>query len=504
MNNRTLIILLFPIALFAAMWITSSLLTTQDYYRTIIIVSAVFMTLPLIIARHLAYDFKFLMLLCLGYAIAGKGFAYITPIEPIYIGEITLVLCMAGLLIRLSKGMKLFPSGLHITIFLFMAMTGISLLLRDYSEYKMLALRDASTAYYGLFFFAAFAMLESEVHQKAIRKVGYVMLVCWVVFACVNFGFQAAGLAGGLREALYKIHPIVAYFFVPHPDILFPLAATLAIICISKILRGKKLFYIIPLAVALLVLFQGKAAGLFAFTLTSCALVVFARRTEIGVFGVFSGLSAGLLLAVFYAAEFEVVIDYLDNVDAINTAQQGFSESGERNTSDWRLNWWGSIWKDTMEINPFFGTGMGSDIASSFRMSFYSYERAVQGLQQGGARYPHNILFSVIGRLGLVGLLVFCIYLLVVVKYLIDFCRIFLRRKDYLIGDLLFFALFCTGLANAFVQSTYEAPYAAIIHWVALAYIACRVYLYKRGMIQEDFRQPETVIDVSQEHRNVD
>lgn len=134
-----------------------------------------------------------------------------------------------------------------------------------------------------------------------------------------------------------------------------------------------------------------------------------------------------------------------------------------------------------MDDNPVFGAGLGSDISSSFLTGFYSADRATQGLEEGGARYPHNVLFTVIGRLGLVGLFVFGAYLLIVAKTLVDFCRVFLRRDDYLIGDLLFFALFCSGLANAFVQSTYEAPYAAIIHWVALAYIARRLYDHKHG-----------------------
>lgn len=485
MNNRIIIILMFPLALFGAMWATSSLLTTHDHYRTIILVSAVFVTLPLVIARHLAYDFKFLMLLCLGYAIAGKGFAYLTPMEPIYIGEITLVLCLMGWLLRQIKHPNLFPTGVHAAVFLFMVVTGISLLARDFTEYRLLALRDSSVAYYGLFFFAAFFMLSNKKHHAALRKTGYTMLICWVFFACINYGFQWGGFPGGLHGFLFSIHPVVTSFFAPHVDILFPLAATLAIVCISKLLREKKLFYIFPLMVAFFALVEGKAAGLFAFTVTSFVLVVFARRAEIGMFGFFSAISAAILLAVFYAAEVEVVTDYLDNVDAINTAQQGFSESSERNTSDWRLSWWKAIWRDTMEINPAFGTGMGSDISSSFFTGFYSYERALQSLD-GGARYPHNIIFTIIGRLGLVGLLVFLIYLAVVVKYLMDFCKIFLRRNDYLIGDLLFFALFCTGLANAFVQSTYEAPYAAIIHWVALGYIVRRVYDGKRGMIEQN------------------
>jgi len=481
MNNRIFILLMLPVALLVAMWATSSLLTIQDNTRTIILVSAGFMALPLILARHLAIDFKFLMLICLGYAVAGKGFAYVSPIEPIYIGEITLVLCMLGYLMRQIKHLDPFPTGIHGSVFVFMGLAGASLMFRDFEQYEMLAMRDASMAYYGLFFFCSFAMLRAEGAVRAMRKVGGWMLMAWVIFASVDFACQAAGIVGGLKGVLFKLHPMVTYFYKPHPDILFPLAATLAIICISRMIREKKIIYFFPLALAFAGLFQGKAAGLFAFIVTCAVLVLFAKRVEIGVFGVVSAVGGGVFLACVYVMEIEVVVEYLDGVDAVNTAQQGFTESNSRNTSDWRLNWWGAIWEDTMDDNPAFGAGLGSDISSSFLTGFYSADRATQGLEEGGARYPHNIIFTVIGRLGLVGLFVFGAYLLVVTKALIDFCRVFLRRSDYLIGDLLFFALFCSGLANAFVQSTYEAPYAAIIHWVALAYIARRLYDHKHG-----------------------
>lgn len=468
-------------ALLVAMWGMSSLLTLQDQYRNIILISAGFLALPLVLARHLAFDFKFLMLICLGYAVAGKGFAYVSPIEPIYIGEITLVFCVLGYLMRQIKQLDPFPTGIHGSVFVFMGLAGASLMFRDFEQYEMLAMRDASTAYYGLFFFCTFAMLRAEGTLRAMRKVGGWMLVAWLIFAATNLSCQAAGVAGGLTGVLFKIHPMVTYFYIPHPDILFPLAATLAIICISKILRNKNLFYLFPLALAFFALFEGKAAGLFAFTMTCIALVFFAKRIEIGIFGVVSAVGAALLLTIVYVMEIDVVTEYLDGVDAINTAHQGFTESNSRNTTDWRLNWWGAIWEDTMDDNPVFGAGLGSDISSSFLTGFYSADRATQGLEEGGARYPHNVLFTVIGRLGLVGLFVFGAYLLIVAKTLVDFCRVFLRRDDYLIGDLLFFALFCSGLANAFVQSTYEAPYAAIIHWVALAYIARRLYDHKHG-----------------------
>ena len=136
-----------------------------------------------------------------------------------------------------------------------------------------------------------------------------------------------------------------------------------------------------------------------------------------------------------------------------------------------------------MRDNPWFGSGLGSDISSSFLTDYYGIERAqARAVQGGGARYPHNILFTVFGRMGVIGVLFFTVYLLFVLKVMYDFCVIYLRKSDYLMGDLLLFALFCSGLANAFVQATYEAPYAAIIHWVCLAYLARRVYDYKHGM----------------------
>ncbi|MFN9026518.1 MAG: hypothetical protein ACK5VX_10055, partial [Akkermansiaceae bacterium] len=98
------------------------------------------------------------------------------------------------------------------------------------------------------------------------------------------------------------------------------------------------------------------------------------------------------------------------------------------------------------------------------------------------ARYPHNIVFTVFGRMGFVGLSIFVALLITVIKLLILVTRI--QSRDTSPGGktaLLALLIVIAGIANSLVQSTYEVPYGAITHWFVLGYL---IAYYQKNRIK--------------------
>src|SRR4029078_3516569 len=103
-KNRILLILRIGIGLLAALWVVYSSTTLQQHDQVVSLITFVMVALLMLICRKLPIDFKVLSVLLCGYALAGKGFADLTPFDPVYVGEIVLVLCVLGLIFRYFSG----------------------------------------------------------------------------------------------------------------------------------------------------------------------------------------------------------------------------------------------------------------------------------------------------------------------------------------------------------------------------------------------------------------
>ncbi len=146
--------------------------------------------------------------------------------------------------------------------------------------------------------------------------------------------------------------------------------------------------------------------------------------------------------------------------------------------TDWRISWWTVIWEDTIEKNPYTGVGMGGDVTSTFlqdvmRIDLNSYE----GVNY--ARYPHNILFTVLGRMGFVGLALFLITFTSIALFTLRFMSRHLRTIEDMDQHLIPTVVVLAGITNSLVQSTYEVPHGAITHWICLGYLASVAYRRK-------------------------
>jgi len=92
------------------------------------------------------------------------------------------------------------------------------------------------------------------------------------------------------------------------------------------------------------------------------------------------------------------------------------------------------------------------------------------------ARYPHCIIFNVFGRMGFVGLAVFLIMFIALLRFCILFTRKQLSYRIIDSGDLIALSIFFSGIMDSLVQATYEVPHGAITNWVCLGYLAAGYY----------------------------
>ena len=123
---------------------------------------------------------------------------------------------------------------------------------------------------------------------------------------------------------------------------------------------------------------------------------------------------------------------------------------------------------DVMTERPFYGLGLGSDISTEFHATYF--QTGVDNTDVLIARYPHNVLITVLGRLGILGLLIFIpICLLIVRELWIGMMKLKGFPEENVPGHAFAWGFVLAGFINAFFQSTFEAPYAAIAFWSMLA-----------------------------------
>ena len=335
----------------------------------------------------------------LGYAMIGKGFAYL-GLPPLFIGEIALC---AGLAVVLRTGCLI--AALATLPSLILAATMIWVLLRTLpyvGVYGFDALRDSVVIMYGGFAFVIVALLLEDGRRinSMLRSFGALLSIYvptipflyalsqymadyvpnWpgynVPFLQIRSGEIAVHLTGA------AVFVLVGFRKVSSLWILFVLAS---MIMASVSSRGAMLAFVLPFIFAVLVL--GK--------LRELALV----------------LVVGL---VIFATAYAVETTFTDHREARTTSERSFSarqifdnvasiagQGGQQTegTKTWRLEWWNIILANTV-FGPNFWTGRGFGLnladADGFRDGDHPDLPAL--------RSPHNVHMTVLARAGVPGL----------------------------------------------------------------------------------------------------
>ena len=484
-GNKIIQVAALIILMLLSMWAISALLEVRQDTRNIILGTGFFILLLSILWRQIPLDAKLLFICILGYALGGKGFAYLSPAKPFFIGEIAMVLCGLGFLLRWRQW-GLVDTAIHRWIWVYLIYAGIHLWL-DYHFYRLVAVRDSATAYYSFFFLAAFVMFRNQKVMATFEKILKVALFFAIIGGFVSVLNRRFGVSFEIPG------------FRPHGDGFMPLLAGAMLLYMIKGIEDKKLHFMIIAVVAVGIVISIKVAGVVMIGAVICAAILWGRSRALifpGIIAAGAGFVA-ISVATMISPDF-----FAEKISSSEVAGQIGLEGGEiggfSGTSQWRLNWWGNIWRNTMIIGPWWGQGFGADITGPFLLEWLG----LQADPEGYARYPHCIIFTIIGRLGLIGLFIFSALFITMGFFALRYCRMFFQSPDRRDADLIACGVIIAGMVNGLVQATYEIPYGAIPHWVCLGYMAARYYQpYSRDAASDAdvirLSRPEKVIQAA-------
>jgi len=407
-------------------------------------------------ARPLALADAYLRLhawLLVGYALAGKGFAYL-GFAPLYLGEISLVLGVVVCL--LTRTLLYIPLSPPVFLLLVFQLWCAVLAVFDLRDYGVDCMRDSAVWGYGLFALLVAGIIASRPARLVELLRRYQGFVRIFLAAIPAIWLLCLLHADALPRAPGTDVPIL---HVKAGDVLVHLAGIGAFLLASPGRIGLKWPLLLSLAFALTAV--RSRGGLLAFAL-GMGVVAFARplsrRLWIGlvaaVVGVLLLLSMGPGVSMG-GREFSLR-QLVANVTSTFSPSGAISLDGPRR---WRLEWWSEIVDYTVN-GPHFLTGKGFGINLATEDGFeVDPERKL--------RSPHNGHLTMLARAGVPG---FLLWMMVQLAWLREMRRRYRRSRSagqYQWSRLFLFliAYWLAFLVNAGFDVALEGPMAGIWFW---------------------------------------
>ena len=333
-----------------------------------------------------------LCLSLLGYALFGKGWAYI-GIPPVFIGEVTLLCGLAWLV--WSGGWR---TTLFVPCFWLVLLLGLWVAARTYPDLAangIEAMRDAMIAGYSAFSLVTFAYVLARPARLVTlcRRFNRFTTIFVVATPFAWFGFRFFGES--IPRWPWADVPLV----VPKGgDIQVHLAGVLAF-WVAGLGGAVPLWRLLMLAVCVVSVGTYDRAGLLSF------LAIFAicftlkprnnslwRLVGVGICGLVILAVSGLRVKM---PNREREVSFAQ-VMANFTSLSGASRTGDLDeTKEWRLNWWSDIVAYTLNGKYFWtGKGFGLNLAD---------DDGYQVEDDGSLRSPHNGHLTMLARAGVPG-----------------------------------------------------------------------------------------------------
>lgn len=414
----------------------------------------------------------------LGYALMGKGFAYL-GFPPLYVGEIAF---LGGIIVFFRAGASIAATAaLPAVLLLALMALVLARTLPFLGVYGFNALRDSVIVIYGGFAFILIALLLEDA-----RRIGIVLRYYRIVLVSLPAMFVGSLLFKYWGEDIPELVGPVPILYTSPSGVGTHLAgvmvfaligyrkvsiawlclwfATLAIVGATN--RGAMLAALVPVAVAML------ALGRYRLMLASVVVIV--------------SLFAVLLAFESAVGHFEEAKESLNRpVSAhqlFENAKSIIGQSGQQaeGTKQWRLNWWEIIINDTIH-GPNFWTGRG------FGLNLADADGFAGTQERPPTRSPHSAHMTMLARTGIPGLLM---WLLVLVSWFAMLTGAFLtaRVRGHKHWADLFVFIVCYELAiliNASFDVVLEGPMQGIWFWCLFGFGIGSVMIYRAQPFSE-------------------
>jgi hypothetical protein len=417
--------------------------------------------------RYLA----FLAIVLLGYALMGKGFAYL-GFPPLYMGEIAFLI---GAIVFLRTGalvasLATLPSLMLVALMAWVLARTIPFV----GVYGFDALRDSAVVMYGGFAFIVIGLLLESARRIDTVVRYYNILVVSLPAIFVGFCFTVYGAeyipsffgparivqhttsAVGTHVAGTMIFVLIGYRRVSFFWFLCWLA-TLTVVAATN--RGATIAALGPVVFAMLMLGRLRLLAIAMLAVTGVLAVLLAIESTFIRDTVAEGRAQRLVSAH----------------QIIQNAQSIVGDSGEQNvegTKQWRLDWWDTIIKDAL-YGPYFWTGRG------FGLNLAHADG--QATPEEDERSPHNVNMTLLARAGVPGLALWSLMLISWATMMMRAMLVARTRGHKQWADLFLFVICYAAsiLINAFVDVTLEGPMQGIWFWCLFGFGIGSAMIYR-------------------------
>jgi hypothetical protein len=407
-----------------------------------------------------------------GYALAGRGFAYL-GYPPLFVGEVTLA---AGVLVLLSargwSAVWQMPSIIALAAFCGL---GLGHTAFDYREYGMDALRDSAIYYYGAFAFIVAGLLAAEPRRLLLvlgcyRRFAPIFLVGILIVALLYRGMHES-----LPQWPWTGAPVLQE---KEGDVMVHLGGILVFWAVG--LSGAVLWvWPVLLAINASALSVVDRAGLLSFGMAMAASIV--RNVKAKTPWMIIGVSVAAVFLLFVTKAHipipggkgrELSFDQvMTNITSI-TSDSG--SEGMDSTKEWRLSWWKDIVAENL-TGRFMWTGRGFGINLADE---YGYQ--VQA--DHSLRSPHSAHMTVLARMGAPGLALWIILQLTWAWGIVRSYWISRQAGDPRWQGVFFFLgiYWFAFLLNASFDVYLEGPMGGIWFWTVYGVGAAAMWIYER------------------------
>jgi O-antigen ligase/polysaccharide polymerase Wzy-like membrane protein len=421
-----------------------------------------------------------LVIVLLGYAVMGKGFAYL-GLPPLYIGEIAL---LGGIVVFLRTGalvasLATVPSLLLVTLMVWVMARTIPYV----SEYGFDSLRDSMIVMYGGFAFIVIGLLLEDARRIDVVLryysvflmslpaifVGYCLTRLWADYIPRLYGpvpiIDVGASAVGTHLGGTMIFVLIGYRKV---SVLWVCVwfATLALVSTTN--RGAMLAVIVPVAFSMIML--GRFRLMLTATLTAVSIFVVVLTIE-DSFTQYSDPG--------YNSPHKVTAREVSAHQIVENARSIVEKSGQQNegTVQWRLNWWEIIINDTIHGPNFWaGRGFGINLAEADGLGATDPRDP-----SPPTRSPHSAHMTLLARAGVPGLVLWSIVLISWFGMQLNAISSARARGHERWAELFLFVTCyaATIIINATFDVTLEGPMQGVWFWCLFGFGIGSVMIYR-------------------------
>jgi hypothetical protein len=417
---------------------------------------------------------RFLFFLCIvlaGYAMDGKGFAYL-GLPPLFIGEITLAIG-ALVMARLGGWSKLWESPLMLAVAAFV-LIGIIRTVPYVDDYGVDAIRDSCLYYYAFFAFAVAAMLIDEPH-RLVTLLWFYEKFARLFLPVILFVFAVYHFAGGVLPK-WPWGESVSMINEKEGDVLVHLGGIVAF-WMSGLAGPIPTRWSIFLAVDAAVMGVIDRAGTISFGLAMCLGMIHKPKSLVG-WRMIGGVIGAVVLLGVTGLHVEIPggkgreFSFEQITTNILSTFGDVGADGLDSTKEWRTNWWKDIIDDTARGKYFWdGKGFGVNLADE-----YGYQVGDRTL-----RSPHNAHMTILARMGMPGLVVWILVEGLFGLSMLDSYYKARRNRDERWSGLFLFigAYWLAFTLNASFDVFLEGPMGGIWFWSLYGFGVAALWIYK-------------------------